>query len=57
MTRHKGGADKNLSNVVQDLEHSPATSQEAQQLQQSVNDQRHRDAHNHHKKKDMDPTH
>lgn len=57
MTRVKGSADKNLSNVVQDLDRSPVNSQEAQRMQQDINDQKHADARHHHKAKDMDPTH
>ncbi|CAM4512552.1 hypothetical protein HMSSN036_78020 [Paenibacillus macerans] len=57
MAKGKAGVDKNLTNVVSDLERDPANSHEAQQMQQAVNDRRHRDALNRHKNKDMDPTH
>ncbi|NIK79809.1 hypothetical protein FHS15_004976 [Paenibacillus castaneae] len=47
MTKAKGTADKNLSNVVEDLEIEPVNSHHAQQLQQDSNDRRHQDALNH----------
>lgn len=58
MAKTKGsGPDKNLVNVVQDLESAPANSFDAQQRQQDVNDRRTRDNHNHQHKVDMDPSH
>ncbi|WP_178075843.1 hypothetical protein [Paenibacillus oralis] len=57
MAKGKAGVDKNLTNVVSDLERDPVNSHEAQQMQQAVNDRRHQDALNHHKNKDMDPSH
>jgi hypothetical protein len=39
--------DKNLQNVVKDLEKHPVNGHQAQQLQQNTNDRRHRDALNH----------
>lgn len=56
MTRAKG-QDKNLENIVQDLEHAPVNSLEAQQMQQKANDRRHYDVRNHQKETDMDPSH
>jgi transposase len=47
MTKAKGTADKNLSNVVDALEVEPVNSHQAQQLQQDKNDRRHQDALNH----------
>lgn len=47
MSRARGTADKNLSNVAKDLEQSPVNSHQAQQLQQKTNDRRHQDALNH----------
>lgn len=46
MTKTKA-TDKNLQNVVKDLELSPVNSHHAQQLQQDTNDRRHKDALNH----------
>lgn len=58
MTKAKQFAgDKNLQNVVEDLEHTPVNSHDAQQMQQQTNDRRHQDALNHDKTKDMDPSH
>lgn len=58
MAKTKGsGPDKNLAGVVQDLEHAPVNSFDAQQRQQDVNDRRRRDNHNHQHKVDMDPSH
>ncbi|WP_169751045.1 hypothetical protein [Paenibacillus beijingensis] len=53
MTKAKGTADKNLSNVVKDLERSPVNSHHAQQLQQDTNDARHQDALNHDEPTDL----
>jgi hypothetical protein len=47
MTKAKGTADKNLSNVVDALETEPVNSHHAQQLQQDKNDRRNQDAMNH----------
>jgi len=47
MSDNNGFADKNLSNVVEDLEREPVNSHQAQQLQQKKNDRRHQDALNH----------
>ncbi|MGG6314614.1 hypothetical protein [Paenibacillus macerans] len=57
MTRSKSGIDKNLTNVAEDLARNPVNGQEAQQMQQKVNDRRHRDINNRDHNKDMDPTH
>ncbi|MNO51671.1 hypothetical protein D3C76_420700 [compost metagenome] len=57
MTRSKAGIDKNLQNVVGDLEQSPVNSHHAQQLQQKVNDRRQEAKQNHQKEIDMDPSH
>ncbi|MFD0590525.1 hypothetical protein ACFQZE_21280 [Paenibacillus sp. GCM10027627] len=46
MTKAKGTADKNLSNVVEALETEPVNSHQAQQLQQDKNDRRHQDSIN-----------
>lgn len=48
--------DKNLRNVVDDLEQSAVNAHHAQQLQQDTNDRRHMDAKNHdrHKNKGGD---
>lgn len=46
MTRNKSG-DKNLQNVVKDLDKNPVNSHNAQQIQQQTNDRRHQDALNH----------
>lgn len=46
MTRTKA-VDKNLQNVVKDLEQNPVNAHHAQQLQQDTNDRRHQDALNH----------
>jgi hypothetical protein len=48
-----GFADKNLSNVVDDLEQTPVNSHQAQQVQQQKNDHRHQDALNHDKTTDL----
>ena len=47
MTKAKGAMDKNLSNVVDDLNQTAVNSHQAQQLQQDRNDRRHQDALNH----------
>ncbi|MCZ8523389.1 MULTISPECIES: hypothetical protein [Paenibacillus] len=49
MTKNKSGVDKNLQNVVDDLEVQPVNSHQAQQVQQQTNDHRHQDALNHDK--------
>lgn len=46
-------ADKNLRNVVKDLENAPANSHQAQQNRQKKNDRRHQDALNHDKPTDL----
>lgn len=48
-----GFADKNLSNVAEDLAESPVNSHQAQQNQQDKNDRRHQDALNHDKTTDL----
>ncbi|MEK8133092.1 hypothetical protein WMW72_35035 [Paenibacillus filicis] len=50
MTRNENGADKNLQNVVEDLDQTVVGGHHAQQLQQQTNDRRHQDALNHNKK-------
>lgn len=57
MARSKSGNDKNLTNVVEDLDRTPVNAHQAQQMQQKVNDRRHRDINNRDNNKDMDPTH
>ena len=47
-------ADKNLSNVVKELENSPVNSHQAQQNQQKKNDRRHQDALNHDNSTDLE---
>ncbi|XID91839.1 hypothetical protein ACF3MZ_25645 [Paenibacillaceae bacterium WGS1546] len=47
MSDSNGYADKNLSNVVEDLEQNPANAHQAQQNRQKKNDRRHQDALNH----------
>ncbi|AEI38671.1 hypothetical protein [Paenibacillus mucilaginosus] len=49
MTKNKSGVDKNLQNVVEDLEVRPVNSHQAQQIQQQTNDHRHQDSLNHDK--------
>lgn len=46
MTKAKGTADKNLSNVVEALDIEPVNSHQAQQLQQDKNDRRNQDSKN-----------
>lgn len=46
MTRRKS-RDKNLQNVVKDLDRAPASRHQSQQIQQDTNDRRHQDALNH----------
>lgn len=38
MTKAKNGVDKNLSNVVEDLDQTRVNSHHAQQIQQDTND-------------------
>lgn len=57
MTKAKPGLDKNLSNVVGDLDESPVNSHHAQQIQQDKNDRRHQDALNHDKTTDLTHPH
>lgn len=47
MTKNKSSVDKNLQNVVKDLDQNAVNSHHAQQLQQQTNDRRHQDALNH----------
>jgi len=47
MTKAKGGVDKNLTNVVEDLDIEPVNGHHAQQLQQDANDRRNQAAMNH----------
>ncbi|MFF2484288.1 hypothetical protein [Paenibacillus sp. NPDC058071] len=47
MAKAKGSLDKNLSNVIDDLEQNPVNAHNSQQLQQDVNDRRNKDAINH----------
>ncbi|WP_424769064.1 hypothetical protein [Paenibacillus sp. sgz302251] len=54
MTKAKGTADKNLSNVVETLETEAVNSHQAQQLQQDKNDRRHQDALNHDQPTDLE---
>ncbi|WP_175598092.1 hypothetical protein [Paenibacillus luteus] len=53
MTKAKGFADKNLSNVVEALDHEAVNSHHAQQMQQDKNDRRHQDELNHDKPTDL----
>jgi hypothetical protein len=53
VTKVKGTADKNLSNVAEDLDRNPVNSHHAQQLQQDVNDRRHQDLLNHDEETDL----
>jgi len=54
MADTNGLADKNLSNVVEELERSPVNSHQAQQNQQKKNDRRHQDALNHDNTTDLE---
>ncbi|MFD0672550.1 hypothetical protein [Cohnella sp. GCM10027633] len=47
MSNANGFADKNLSNVAEQLENDPVNAHHAQQLQQDKNDRRHQAALNH----------
>ena len=49
MTKNKSDVDKNLQNVVKDLDQTIVNSHQAQQVQQQTNDHRHQDALNHDK--------
>jgi len=49
MGKSKSNIDKNLSNVVEDLEQDAVNSHHAQQLQQDKRDRRHQDELNHNK--------
>jgi hypothetical protein len=53
VTRAKGRIDKNLSNVVDDLDENPVNSHQAQQFRQDANDRRHQDALNHDEPTDL----
>jgi predicted DNA binding CopG/RHH family protein len=57
MSQAKDGLDKNLSNVVKDLDKTAVTSHQAQQIQQDTNDRRHQDALNHDKTEDLSHPH
>ncbi|GAB1159604.1 hypothetical protein YWY31_56290 [Paenibacillus illinoisensis] len=57
MSKAKPGIDKNLQNVVADLEQPAVNSHHAQQIQQDTNDRRHQDSLNHDKTEDMNPSH
>lgn len=54
MSKPRGTADKNLSNVVDDLDRNPVNSHHAQQIQQQTNDHRHQDALNHDEMPDLE---
>ncbi|HTG68506.1 MAG TPA: hypothetical protein VL921_04535 [Candidatus Udaeobacter sp.] len=54
MTKAKGTADKNLSNVVEALDIEPVNSHQAQQLQQDKNDRHNQDAINHDNPADLE---
>lgn len=56
MTKAKSGVDKNLQNVVGDLDQTGVNSHHANQIQQDSNDRRHQDALNHDKTEDRDPS-
>ncbi|UVI33855.1 hypothetical protein [Paenibacillus spongiae] len=53
MTKPKGAIDKNLSNVIKELEENPVNSHQAQQFQQDSNDRRHQDMLNHDEPTDL----
>ncbi|MFB9330777.1 hypothetical protein ACFFSY_32960 [Paenibacillus aurantiacus] len=53
MSKAKGTADKNLTNVVEALDQEAVNSHHAQQLQQDKNDRRHQDALNHDEPTDL----
>lgn len=53
MTKVKGTADKNLSNVVQDLDKNPVNAHQAQQFEQDVIDRRRQDEINHDEPTDL----
>lgn len=53
MSKVKGTADKNLSNVAEDLDKNPVNSHQAQQVQQDTNDRRHQDLLNHDEPTDL----
>lgn len=57
MTKAKPGLDKNLSNVIDELNEAPVNSHHAQQIQQDENDRRHEGARNHHKPTDLTHPH
>ncbi|MFC4601795.1 hypothetical protein [Cohnella hongkongensis] len=54
MSDANGYPDKNLSNVVEELERDPVNAHQAQQMQQQKNDRRHQDALNHDKTPDQE---
>ncbi|WP_248929345.1 hypothetical protein [Paenibacillus hamazuiensis] len=47
MTKNKSNVDKNLQNVVEDLDKTVVGGHHAQQVNQQSNDRRHQDALNH----------
>jgi predicted DNA binding CopG/RHH family protein len=49
--------DKNLRNVVKDLDRNAVNSHQAQQLQQDTNDRRHQDLLNHDEPTDLSHPH
>ncbi|WP_165280011.1 hypothetical protein [Paenibacillus protaetiae] len=53
MTKAKGTADKNLSNVVQHLDIEPVNSHQAQQINQDAADRRNQAAMNHDQPSDL----
>lgn len=53
MADANGMADKNLSNVVEQLEQNPVNSHHQQQLRQDKNDRRHQAALNHDHTEDL----
>ncbi|MCM3750346.1 hypothetical protein M3223_23865 [Paenibacillus pasadenensis] len=56
MTKNKSAVDKNLQNVVDDLEQEPVNAHHANQLQRQTEDRRHQDNLNH-KKHETDLNH
>ncbi|SDS76510.1 hypothetical protein [Paenibacillus herberti] len=53
MTKNKSAVDKNLQNVVKDLEQEPVNAHNANQLQQHSQDRRHQDNLNHENETDL----
>ncbi|PLT43618.1 hypothetical protein B8V81_2049 [Paenibacillus pasadenensis] len=54
MTKNKSAVDKNLQNVVKDLEQEPVNAHQANQLQRQTEDRRHQDHLNHENETDLD---